>query len=77
MFVLFLKISENAVPLATGQVLAELPKFKPDFLVDVQSTPCLPHKILHNHCFISPLGTTLIPRRNLKQGLCKMLVGKL
>ena len=25
---------ENAVPLATGQVLAELPRFKPDFLVE-------------------------------------------
>lgn len=58
MFVLFFKILENAVPLATGQVLAELPKFKPDFLVDVQSTPCLPHKILQPLFYQSPRDDT-------------------
>ena len=56
MFVLFFKILENAVPLATGQVLAELPKFKPDFLVDVQSTPCLPHKIYTTIVLSVPSG---------------------
>ena len=44
MFVLFLKILENAVPLATGQVLAELPKFKPDFLVECKALLVYPTK---------------------------------
>ena len=44
MFVLFLKILENAVPLATGQVLAESPKFKPDFLVEYKALLVYPTK---------------------------------
>ena len=40
--------------------------------------PCLPPKIWHNYCLLISLevGTTVVPRRNWKQWLCKLLGGK-
>ena len=38
--------------------------------------PYLPPKISHKHCFSISLGTAVIPRKNEKQRLCKILEGK-
>ena len=41
----------------------------------IHNAPYLPPKVLHKYCFQS-LGTAVIPRRNEKQRLCKILGGK-
>lgn len=56
MFVLFLKILGNAVPLATGQVLAELPKFKPDFLAECKVLLVYPTKFYTTVVLLNLLG---------------------
>ena len=40
------------------------------------NAPCLPPKILHIHCFQFLLGNTVVPRRNPRRWLCKIVGSK-
>ena len=39
------------------------------------NAPCFPPKVMNKNCLYIRLGTTVIPRKNEKQRLCKIWAG--